>query len=583
MADGSIPEKGLPDIPPPLVFGSVCDGMSAAHVASRGLDWRCAWLAEIDPQASATTAHHYPNVPSLGDITAPDFADRAVRFGGLDLIVGGTPCQSFSLAGLRNGLADDRGNLTLRFVELTDAVGHAGGPVEVVFWENVPGVLSDATNAFGCFLAALVGEDTPIPAPRAGWTNAGLVAGPARTAAWRVLDAQGFVPQRRRRVFVVAARHGSRVDPERVLFETEADALRSLGDRTCAGPLFPEREGVRGDTAPGRGAGEIVAALTANGVETCGADDNQGQAGHLIPVAFGGNNTIGPIAVSTALNAHGGPHGRLDFESETFIVMAVTGSITHALNTANNGKHCSEDGTGRGVSIVATTLRDRDGAKRVDSDCTDTLIPVAYRVHADGSTAMTGNGNANVADPTDIARCLDTCGGYANGQGGTVVAQPTAYRTSPNCGAWETGDRVDALTTGTDPTSHLVAFSCKDSGADAGGQVAVVYPILEPGARTGVSTTDPRAGIGVGSGDDPMFTLQAGKQHGVAISMAVRRLLPVECLRLQGFPDDYFDGVTYRGKPLADGPMYKMIGNSWNTDTVRWIFRRIDAQWRGEP
>lgn len=455
--------------PKPMMYGSVCDGMGAAHVASRGLGWKCAWLAEIDPAASATTEHHYPDVPNLGDIMAPDFIERARAAGGLDVLVGGCPCQSFSLAGLRKGLDDDRGNLTLRFVESADAVGHAGGPVEVVFYENVPGILSDETNAFGCLLAALVGEDSAIPAPRDGWTNAGLVIGPTRKAAWRVLDAQGFVAQRRRRVFVVAALHGSRVDAERVLFETEADALRNLGDRAYTGPLFPQREGVRRDTAAGGSAGKIVAALTANGVGTCGADDNQGQAGHLIPVAYGGN-TSGPIDVSTAMTAH--PGGRYDFDSEALVAFtlgansgrnqieqtyvpvatAVTGNITHALNTANNGKMCGEDGTGRGVPIIAT-----------------------------------------------------------------------AYRTSPNFGAWETGDRVDALTTGTDPSSHLIAFGQK---------------------------------------------------------MAVRRLLVEECLKLQSFPPDYFDNVLYRGKPLADGAKYKMIGNSWNTDTVRWIFRRIDAEWR---
>lgn len=567
-----------------MKYGSICDGMGAAHVASRGLGWNCEWLAEIDPQASSTTAHHYPDVPNLGDIMAADFAERALAAGGLDVLVGGTPCQSFSIAGLRKGLTDDRGNLTLRFVELADAVGHAGGPAEVVFWENVGGVLSDKTNAFGCFLAALVGEDTPIPAPRSGWTNAGLVVGPARTAAWRVIDAQGFVAQRRRRVFVVAARHGSRVDPERVLFETEADALRHLGDREHTGPLFPEREGMCGDTAASGSAGEIVAALTANGVGTCGADDNQGQAGHLIPVAYGGGNTSGPITVSTAMTAH--PGGRYDFDTETLVTTAVS-----------------------------VALRGREGGGMIEMG-------------------------------DDVAHALRALQG---GGDKPHVLAPVAYRTSPNCGAWETGDRVDALTTGTDPTSHLIAFTCKDHGADAGpisptlramghdgshanagGQVAVAYPLLEPGARTGVSTTDVRAGMGIGSDGDPMFTLQAGKQHGVAVAfalnshagcadgdqtnrshasggpvgmgiseevayalrsgrtqsvsagMAVRRLLPTECLKLQSFPPDYFDGVMHKGKPLADGPQYKQIGNSWNTDAVRWVFRRIDAMWRGK-
>lgn len=535
-----------------LRYGSVCDGMGAAHVASRGLNWRCVWLAEIDEAASATTAHHYPDVPNLGDITAEDFIKRAREMGGLDLLVGGTPCQSFSIAGLRKGLEDSRGNLTLRFVEIADATGPDGTPVDAVLYENVPGVLSDKTNGFGSLLAGLVGEDTPIPAPRGGWTNAGMVAGPTRTAAWRVLDAQGFVAQRRRRVFVVAARHGSRISPSGVLLETEADALRSLGDRAYTGPLFPQRQGLRGHSAAGGSAGEIVAAAAEAG---------------------SGASFVARVAPTIPARTKSGGGLGTDFDCDGgLIACTVTGDITHALNTANNGKHCSEDGTGRGVLIIGTA------------------VSVALR-------GREGGGMIEMGD--DVAHALRASQG---GGDKPHVLAPTAYRTSPNCGAWETGDRVDALTTGTDPSSHLVT-----------------YPILEPGARTGTSTTDARAGMGIGSDGDPMYTLQAGKQHGVAVAfqergreggrnvdvseelsyaltapsgggrrqelniatgMAVRRLTPVECLKLQSFPPDYFDNVVYRGKPLADGSRYKMVGNSWNTETVRWIFRRIDSEWR---
>jgi DNA (cytosine-5)-methyltransferase 1 len=258
-------------------FGSVCSGIEAASVAWELLGWKAAWLSEIEPFPRAVLAHHYPDVPLHGDFTT--LRNDAEAVADIDLLVGGTPCQAFSVAGLRQSLADDRGNLTLEFVRLADAIddvrGERGQPGLTVVWENVPGVLSTKDNAFGCFLAGLVGADAPL-VPPAGqrWTNAGLVVGPRRTAAWRVLDAQYFgLAQRRERVFVVASpRNGT--DPSAVLFEPE---------------------GVRRHHPPRRGEGQAVAALTANGVGTCGADDNQGQAGHLIAQAFGGGNTGGVL------------------------------------------------------------------------------------------------------------------------------------------------------------------------------------------------------------------------------------------------------------------------------------------------
>lgn len=192
-----------------LRYLSVCSGIEAATVAWHSLGWEPVAFADIEKFPSAVLAHHYPNVPNLSDMTKfntwPDYA--------IDVLVGGTPCQAFSVAGLRKGLADPRGNLTLTFL----GIAQRYRPRWVV-WENVPGVLSDRSNAFGHFLAGL----------------AELGYG----CAYRVLDAQFFgLAQRRRRVFVVG----------------------HLGAWQPAAAVLFEPESLRGDTAPRREAREGTA------------------------------------------------------------------------------------------------------------------------------------------------------------------------------------------------------------------------------------------------------------------------------------------------------------------------------------
>jgi DNA (cytosine-5)-methyltransferase 1 len=207
-------------------FGSVCSGIEAASLAFGPLGWKAAWFSEIEPFPSAVLAHHYPEVPNLGDMTTLPERVRAGEAEAPDMLCGGTPCQAFSVAGNRESLADARGNLTVTFCELADAIDDVrsarGGDPCVVFWENVPGVLSTSDNAFGCFLGALVGAGAAlVPGRNQRWTDAGVVAGPRRVAAWRVLDAQFFgLAQRRRRVFVVAGA-GAGFDPAAVLLERQ--------------------------------------------------------------------------------------------------------------------------------------------------------------------------------------------------------------------------------------------------------------------------------------------------------------------------------------------------------------------------
>jgi DNA (cytosine-5)-methyltransferase 1 len=244
-----------------MKYGSVCSGIEAASKAWEPLGWDPAWFSEIEPFPSAVLAHHWPKVTNLGDMTKIADGVRAGQVEAPDVLVGGTPCQAFSIAGLREGLSDDRGQLSLSYVELANAIDakrrERGEPEAIIVWENVTGVLSSKDNAFGCFLAGLAGESSELQPAGGKWTHAGCVSGPKRVIAWRVLDAQFFgVAQRRRRVFVVAS---ARTDfnPARVLFESE---------------------GVRRDTSPCREAREASPATTGSSVKVGSHWDNPANA-----------------------------------------------------------------------------------------------------------------------------------------------------------------------------------------------------------------------------------------------------------------------------------------------------------------
>ena len=191
-----------------LTYGSVCSGIEAVSVAWSGI-MSPVWFSEIETFPCAVLAHHYPDVPNHGDMTMLPLKIINREIPAPDVLVGGTPCQAFSVAGLRNSLDDERGNLTLTLIHILEAIDYVrfidGKQPCVLLWENVPGVLSTKDNAFGHFLAGLAQEREPLQPAGARWTNSGYVHS-ARTIAWQILDAQYFgVAQRRRRVFVVAS------------------------------------------------------------------------------------------------------------------------------------------------------------------------------------------------------------------------------------------------------------------------------------------------------------------------------------------------------------------------------------------
>lgn len=421
----------------PIVYGSICSGIEAATAAWEPLGWKAAWFSEIEPFPSAVLAHHYPGVPNLGDISAPDFGDRAAGLGALDVLIGGTPCQAFSVAGKRRSLADERGNLSLVFCRIVERLDPW-----CVLWENVPGVLSTDDNAFGCFLAGLVGTATPlVPGDPAGrWPDAGLVRGPRRSLAWGILDAQFFgLAQRRRRVFVASLR---------------ADDWR------CPAAILFEPKGLPGHPATGREEEPGVVPSV-----TPGARRASGQrSGELLAAGFQANGSGSERAGAMTLAAS-------DDNGSNHAVLAPP------LTTRPwSDRDCQHD------RLVADTLKAHHGRGRED----DTYIPeVVHTLRADGFDAS--------------------------------------------------------------------AF--QERGRDGG-------PNLEHQADLAYSLNAPSGG-------------GRRQEMNVAAGMAVRRLLPVECEKLQGFPPGYTD-VPFNGKPTADGPRYKSIGNSMAVTCIRWLGRRVE-------
>jgi DNA (cytosine-5)-methyltransferase 1 len=350
--------------------GATCfSGIGAPELGMPQYDW--VWHAEIEPFPAAVLAARFgasrpvhmpdPDEPgidektsreraaalktldrvswgdrstNLGNVLHPDFIKRAKALGPLDIMAGGPPCQAFSLAGLRGSMGDPRGNLSLRWVQIL----HAILPRNAIT-ENVPGWLSTEDNAFGCFLAGLVGADDPLRSPleQRRWPDEGMVEGPRARAAWRILDAQHFgLAQRRRRVFVVAD-FGDGADPAKILFERQG----------LHGNSPPRREEGQGSAAP------TAPSLTASGRGVERAGESRGQD-PVVAVGFGGGNCSGPIDAATCLTTK---NQRIDFEAETF--------IAHTLRA--EGFDASEDGTGRGTPLVPVAIQERAVCENPDA------------------------------------------------------------------------------------------------------------------------------------------------------------------------------------------------------------------------
>jgi DNA (cytosine-5)-methyltransferase 1 len=459
-----------------MKFLSLCSGIESASVALGPLGWEAVAFAEIEPFPCAVLAHHYPHVPNLGDITKhhdwPPLRFRA--------LVGGPPCQGFSLAGLRKGLADPRSRLSLVYVEIAAKYRPAW-----LVWENVPGVLSSAGGQdFADLLAAFTGRKVRVPA--GGWQNSGVLEGipEAYGVAWRVLDAQHCgVPQRRRRVFIVGY----------------------LGDWRLAAAVLLERAGLSGNPPPRREPGQgLAGTLTRaalDGSSPCGGD---GREGLLVSALPAGDE---PAADGSAVAGHSG-------------VVDASGVIAHTLR--GEGFDASEDGTGRGVPIVgcaevAPTLDASygrlQGCSGQDADhghghlvaCADTAPALGASTKGGGGLGTDFDLNGGLIASTVTAKWAKGSGGPSGDEcQNLVTSQDVAPPLTTNPSADNDGREglliaFDSKASGRNgfavgeisPT--LRAMGHKGSHQNAGGQVAVAFSPQAGGEQTTLGF-DPESG-----------------------------------------------------------------------------------------
>ena len=451
-----------------MKFGSVCSGIEAASVAWKPLGWKAAWLAEIEPFPCKVLAHHYPDTPNFGDMTK--FKDWPTDDKhSIDLLCGGTPCQSFSVAGLRKGLDDPRGNLMLTFGAIADKYR----PTWLV-WENVPGVLSsNGGGDFGTFLGML------------GQLGYGF--------AYRILDAQYFgVAQRRRRVFVVGY----------------------LGDWRRAAAVLFERHSLQGHPAPSREKMQSIAPSTESGA----------------------SSRSWPAEISSTLDTTFGTKQGLEDQHVN------AGCPMFVPATYDMKQHHNPQTSG---TVQLTTKN----CMFVRGD-TPLVQPIPIHDQATRHAGKNGEKTMGKGNGLGIGQSGEPMNTLTKGDR-HAVAQPTIIHGTQ------------------DPCVSDIAFA---QGRNNGGENVLIQPVgaFKPGQSAQAHS--------IGYEREMAPTLEAGSggnnKPAVHVGMAVRRLTPTECERLQGFPDGYTE-IQPSGKPTPDGPRYKALGNSWAVPVARWIGERI--------
>jgi DNA (cytosine-5)-methyltransferase 1 len=483
-------------------YMSVCSGIEAATVAWHPLGWQPVAFSEIEKFPSQVLAHHYPDVPNLGDMTKfqewPNYAN-------LDVLVGGTPCQSFSVAGLRKGLADPRGNLMLTYL----AIAARYRPRWLV-WENVPGVLSsNGGRDFGTFLGAL------------GELGYGF--------AYRVLDAEYFgVAQRRRRVFVVG----------------------HLGDWRRAAAVLFERESMSGNPAPRREAREDPAKCLTRGVgqrfdsETETMIPTYGIPGNWIGRKPENGGIGGDEHVSPTLSAADSGSNR------TPVVMLGDTLYNKGIKQGDNHASAQETNARNLLSRVQKEIGEKAfaewGLGILDSLQTTKILQSALHELELRPAAFTRSWVVYCALSREENRASgamqslrEAIGDRCPSQGWQLLEQL----------AGQLGAYLSKLS---QPGPQPQRFLCDLRESDEGSGLL----------RKALSKIQE-----VGRPND-------GEGKPTHAGMQVRRLTPLCCEFLQGFPRGYTD-IRPNGKDTPDGPRYKALGNSMAVPVMRWIGERI--------
>jgi DNA (cytosine-5)-methyltransferase 1 len=434
------------------------------------MGWKPVGFSEIEKFPSQVLAHHYPQVTNFGDMTK--YKEWQIN-DPIGLLVGGTPCQSFSVAGLRKGLEDPRGNLALTYVGILDHFRP-----KWFIWENVPGVLSSGGGRdFGSFLGAL-GE------LGYGWS-------------YRVLDAQYFgVAQRRRRVFVVG-HLGDWRPPAEVLFESES-LSRNLK------PSRKTRQSVAGyvESSFGQYREDVIAGTT---------------------------------------KASGGV---LSGGSETFIV--------GALDTECGGQKLSHQSINSGHIFAVYENHPSDSRVKPMGDVCQTVT----------STWGSGGGNIPFVQSFRKSRRAQSVNDFET---------------------WVDDGKSNTLNTfdlGDVRTTHAVAYGFEPGIAKREGNPNRFSEEISPTLRADMGDNQVATAFGWQNSPSQSMsmdtispTLDKSKTPATMHNMAVRRLTPVECERLQGFPDNY----TNIRENCPDGARYKALGNSMAVPVMRWIGERINS------
>jgi DNA (cytosine-5)-methyltransferase 1 len=433
---------------------SICSGIEAASVAWHGFGWTPLAFSEIEAFPSAVLAARWPQVPNLGDMTK--FAEWPEELlAECDLLVGGPPCQAFSVAGLRKSLDDDRGNITLAYVKLLNHIDTIrrshGRPPVIAVYENVPGLLSTKDNAFGCLVGALCGCDEAPETETGKWPKAGFLCGEARRVGYRVIDAQYFgVAQRRRRIFLVAV---------------PCELVERLGERACPSEILSLRESVRGNPPTRRKTWEGVArsttaSLTGSGRGVKRPGESRGQ-GDLVVAAACGTLSDG---------AHRG--GGLTDRTHTAVAFlpSVANPLTHRMHkgmntTVDEGK--TPIVTTGGAFDEATCFKPSHFTRGKDGKPSDVTPPLSADADkGDQDKVVCATGQRTHALTTRAA-----CEEDGTGRGNLIIPVAVGFNWQNGGGYGKANDGLGITEEGTGPLQRCntpeVAFSSKDYGGDA--------------------------------------------------------------------------------------------------------------------